>query len=115
MGDGGICITKIEDIKKEWSDIRPRIKEVYDCHFEKRPYRKEIYDKEYKSSLDLPNDINSLSDKEICELLRGVMSNYDTPYLLESYIITGYGTNLNDISKDLFYLLPEWDQIETWS
>lgn len=110
--DGGINIIKIEDIKKNWLDIKSGIKKVYDRYFIKKVYA-EIYKSQYENALKLPNNINNLSNEEICKLLQGVMMYYDTPYLINELIIVGYGTNIGDIASDLFYLLPDSNSVET--
>jgi len=95
--DGGCQITKIEDIKENWKEIRKRLITQLGV------YEKDssIESSMLKQARELPEDINNLSSNEILSLL-SFLEYRDCPFLFDDkYIVTGYGDNVTSWMKSL--------------
>ena len=112
--DGGIRISKISDIKKDWFKIKSSLINRFEfCVRTKENYESEYYIEYLDKSKKLPDNIDNLSNKDIKNLFN-YLSSCDCPYLYEDSIITGEGDNVEDQMNTLSEILPGIS-IETWT
>lgn len=116
--DGGIIISKVDDIKKDWS----KIKQDLITSFEYRIKRAESWEIKYAEenlakSKELPDDISSYTGEDIIKMF-DYLKSCDCPYLFEGFIITGNGDYVTDSMNILSSCLRSLDSsvdIETWT
>lgn len=113
--DGGIKITKVSDIKKDWLEIRINLLTSLEYDLKKSIG---LWETNYiQNSIDgcnkLPDDISGYSGEDIVKMF-SFMSSCDCPYLYEDSIITAVGDNVSDDMNTLSFAL-NGISIETWT
>lgn len=113
--DGGIQITKISNIRKNWSKIKTTLTRSFENDLSRcSDYEFNFYTKLVEKSKELPDSIEGLTADEIKELLMRYES-CDCPYLLgNTYLITAIGDYVEDQMNTLSYCL-DGIRIETWT
>ena len=112
--DGGIKITKISSIKRNWTNIKSRLVRNFEDALENgASYESESNERHLRNSESLPDAVENLSNAEICRLFE-YLSSCDCPYLYEASIITAVGDNVPD---QMLTLSGCFDgiRIETWT
>jgi len=111
--DGGIKITKISDIRDNWTDIREKIIKNAEWYYNHTEYGKTYLEKIWVKCQELPDKINDVPNEHLVELFKS-MKSCDVPYLFENYIITSEGDNIPDYHLILADSL-KGIYIETWT
>lgn len=112
--DGGIKITKISDIKKDWSKIKDDLIRCFEREIKSSDEWEKKYHEEYLMwSMELPDDIESLSGEDVCKLF-SYLSSCDCPYLYEDSMITAEGDYVSD-RMDILSRCLNGISIETWT
>ena len=113
---GGIRITKVSEIRKNWKHIKEELTACFTYQVEHGDSWELKYNQEYlDKSLELPDKIDDLTNNEIMVKLL-YMSNCDCPYLYEDFIITGEGDYLPRQMEILSNALRRYGEyIETWT
>ena len=111
--DGGVKISKVSDIKKEWLDIKKELIRETERRLNNSSWDRRYYQEYFDKSKSLPDDVTNLTDKEVCDLFR-YLSSCDCPNLYNDLIITAEGDNVADQMDILSMVLPGVS-IETWT
>lgn len=110
--DGGFRITKIDDIKKDWTSIRKSF--IDSLKYKIKNDSIWITTEDLNEANELPDDISELTNQQIIDLFQFVKS-CDCPKLLfNEYMVTGEGDYVADQMNSLSYSLPG-EYIETWT
>lgn len=112
--DGGVKITKVSDIKKDWKAIKENLisaleRDVQDAETWALKYAQEALDESRK----LPDNIDNHSGEDIVKMF-SFMASCDCPYLYEDVILTGVGDNVGDNMRTLSMVL-RGVYVETWT
>jgi hypothetical protein len=112
--DGGIKITKIQEIKEKWETIR----ETLIIYLENDLKYAQSWEIKYaqsnlEESKNLPITINHYTGHDIVKMF-GFISSCDCPYWYEDNIITAEGDNVPFSMNTLSNVLPGIS-IETWT
>lgn len=112
--DGGIKITSVDDIKKDWINIKTQLISRFEGNLKHCGSWEIKYIEEYiEKSKNLPDDINNLTGDDIV-IMFGYLRSCNCPYHFNGYIITGEGDNVADQMNTLSSCL-DGEYIETWT
>jgi len=112
--DGGIKITKISSIKRDWRKLKEKLVNSFKSDLKEcKSYEKEWIEKYILESEKLPKNIDDLSNEEICKLFN-YLHSCDCPYLYDDLLITGEGDYVADQMNTLSWVL-DGVSIETWT
>lgn len=110
--DGGVKITKISDIKKNWINIKNSF--IKWLGSENKTDWSDISNKDVQEAMKLPDNIDKYSGDEICKMLE-YFKSCDCPYNLDDiYIITGDGDYVSSTMRILSDCL-NGEYVETWT
>lgn len=117
--DGGVYITKMEVVRKDWAKIKNRLVEAF------QPYEMETLShwqtdeseenaELLKATLELPDSVAHMSYTEIVASLQ-YLKNCDCPRIYDDLLITGYGDAIPNSMNELSRALVQGTRIETWT
>lgn len=112
--DGGIKISSVDDIKKDWTNIKTQLISRFEGSLNYcGSWELKYIEKYINKSKELPDDINNFTGDDIVNLF-GYLRSCDCPYHFNGCIITGEGDNVADQMNTLSDCL-KGTSIETWT
>ena len=112
--EGGITITSVKTIKKDWTEIREKMIHMFNDVEHVPGWWLESRLKINKKVEALPEDIGDMSGSEIEKMLSSICTCSDTPYYYGGDIITSWGDNVDDEINIMSQCLGGW-YLETWT
>ena len=112
--DGGIKITSVNDIKKDWINIKAQLISRFEGSLKNcGSWELKSFEEYLEKTKNTPDNINNLSGDDI-ETMLSYLRSCDCPYHFNGYIITGEGDNVADHMNTLSDCL-KGTSIETWT